>query len=450
MARKVFMPHQSDAYDYSLAVSNPALLMEMRLGKTLVATRYGQARVQEGPIIVVAPSTVIGAWEDELDCEGESYVVASSRSRESKAMLLRTVFKMPGRTWFLTTYETVVSMPLIAVQPWAMCILDESTKIKNPKAQVSLICTEGFRLAKRRVILTGLVSPESDLEIFQQFKFLDGSFMGCKNYWQFRNKYFHKDESGHGWYPKYGSHKQIKNYMHGRAFVLRRADANLVKKKIYTKRYVELTGQQRVLQSTIAKEFAYEQDGEWIETAYAPTKHLWMMRIAGGFHPDGVTQMSTAKCEALLEILDELGKEQMVVWFKFKSELAAVSKFLTKHKITNVEVSGLTPIKDRRGIIQSFRDKKYRVLLATEMTAKFGVDCSTASCAVYYSNEMSCECRTQSEERILHPMKDDPLLYIDLVTRDSVDELSVDKLQDKTFDAREMMTAFDQFVEKCK
>ena len=40
---------------------------------------------------------------------------------------------------------------------------------------------------------------------------------------------------------------------------------------------------------------------------------------------------------------------------------------------------------------------------------------------VYWSNSWSRNARIQSEDRIIHPRKRYPLLYIDLVTKDSID-----------------------------
>jgi SNF2 family DNA or RNA helicase len=60
-----------------------------------------------------------------------------------------------------------------------------------------------------------------------------------------------------------------------------------------------------------------------------------------------------------------------------------------------------------------------------------GLDFSAASTAIYYSNSLNPEDRLQSEDRIVHPAKREPLLYIDLLTRGSVDEDIHLALQDK-------------------
>jgi len=56
---------------------------------------------------------------------------------------------------------------------------------------------------------------------------------------------------------------------------------------------------------------------------------------------------------------------------------------------------------------------------------------ASADTAIYYSNYYSFEMRTQSEDRIIHPLKQTPLLYVDLVTENTIDEDVVEILQTK-------------------
>jgi SNF2 family DNA or RNA helicase len=61
---------------------------------------------------------------------------------------------------------------------------------------------------------------------------------------------------------------------------------------------------------------------------------------------------------------------------------------------------------------------------------------ATADTDVYYSNMWENEVRTQCEKRIEHLTKKTPLLHIDLITRDSVDEEVVPRLREKKMNAR--------------
>ena len=62
---------------------------------------------------------------------------------------------------------------------------------------------------------------------------------------------------------------------------------------------------------------------------------------------------------------------------------------------------------------------------------KFGLNLSHASTAVYFSNGFSREDRIQTEDRIEHTHKKEPLLLIDLVCRNSIDQTIVKTLTRK-------------------
>lgn len=72
--RKVFYPHQSEGFAYTLQEEHPALFMEMRLGKTLVTVRRCKTYKTwcgSGTMnLVVAPNSALPSWEKEARGEG--------------------------------------------------------------------------------------------------------------------------------------------------------------------------------------------------------------------------------------------------------------------------------------------------------------------------------------------------------------------------------------------
>lgn len=436
------MEHQKEALKYCKLRNHIALFMELRLGKTLVLIRWVQQLPGIKTCLVVAPLTVLEAWKTELTFEGEPYLdLHGLKSEDREEVLVEEALKSNHRIWVLINYDIMLRIPDLAFIPWDIATLDESTKIKNPQSQITKICTNGFRRAKHRAILSGLPAPESPLELFCQFKYLTGRFMGHSNFWGFKEEFFEPGKFNKFIFePKKGVRAQIKDYLHGQAFILRRKQVNLGSKKIFQQRHVDMTAKQKSIYNQIIKDSAYiKSDGSWNETQWAMTGNLWFQRLAGGFDPEGAEVLSTAKAQEVLNILEELQGDQAVVWFKFRAELELVKTFLKKEGISFGAIDGDVKKPDRELAIGNFRKKKIRVLLATEKCAKMGIDCSTADCAIYYSNEWSCEDRLQSEDRILHPMKKDPLLIIDLVTRDTVDVDVVAGVREKSFNSRELL-----------
>lgn len=472
MGTRIPMKHQIAAVEYALSVQNPAFLMQMRLGKTYAAILWAQALYAfRGRFVVVAPLSVLSAWEKELSTESETYIRAYGISTSERAEVLKVAFNstLKGNLWVLTNYETLALYPDFTKWAWDIVILDESTRIKNPQTQVTQVSRAGFRNVTHRAILTGLIAPESPLDVFCQYQFLYGSFMGYTNYYAFRSALFQPGGyAGREWYPTSESRRLINAEVHKRSYVLTRKQVGIGSKKIYSTRTVAMPKDVLAKYKRTLKTFAWdgimaestdgcqlglppESQGQLLETNYIIVLTLWLARIAGGFAPDGILQLHSAKTDELLSLLSgDLKGEKVVVWFRFNAELDAVCKTLHEKGFTTRIIKGEVPPIVRGQILEQFNstaEGSPQILLAQLACAKYGVDASVADTAIYYSNAYSCETRLQSEDRIVHPKKTNPVLYIDLVTEKTVDEDIAELLQDKTVDARMFMTHMNSFRE---
>lgn len=448
-----YMEHQIRADEYCKTHPNPALFMQMRLGKTLVAIRHTQSimhprRVMSG--LVVAPLTVLEAWERELKREGEKYLAAYGLNSRERGVTLEMGCNhgLPERLWVLTNYEAVRASMESVTYPWDVVIVDESTKIRNPKAQIAQLMCEGFRQVPHRMILSGLPNPESAMDFFMQFKFLDGTFMGYTNFYGWRARYFEPGRFQGAWDAKPGSLEEIRNAVQRRAFMLKRHEVNIGSPKIHETRWITLPPAAMKAYKYAEKNFATEDLSA--TTNWQIVLETWLGRMAGGFNPDS-TLLHTAKVEELMNLLTgELKREQVVVWFRFNKEIDLVAEKLRDKGLPFGIIRGQTPVQDRNAIIQKFRDGKLNYALVQIKCGKFGTDFSTASTAIYYSNSYSLEERLQSADRILHPTRKEPLLYIDLVAKGTVDEEVVAALTEKNVDANSFSINMRQFIARLR
>jgi hypothetical protein len=428
------MSHQVKALDYALPIDLIALFMEMRLGKCLVATRWAQD-AKPGRTLILAPFGAIPDWIRELEMEGVrvNLLRGSATQRASDAA-------KPG--WYITNFEGLVvrdkhaktvkqlNVPLARLS-WDVVIADESTIIRNPKAKVTKACLSRFSHVPRKAILSGYPAPEGPIDYFCQMAFLYGSWMGCKNWWEFQRTYF-RQLFAHEWVPYPGSVAAIKKQVHHDAFVMTRKQAGVGSRKLYERRYVRMNSAQRRLHRQIDAEFeATLRSGDVLETKYTIVKVGWLARLAGGFDPE-CSPISDAKANEIVNLLTgELKDTQVVIWFRYNRELARVFHFLKKASIRTTWIQGNTPLETRLKRQRRFNGGAYQAFLMQTKCGKRGIDLSAADASIYYSNYYDGEDRVQSEDRIIHPKKDRPLLYIDLVTENSIDEDVVDMLRDK-------------------
>jgi SNF2 family DNA or RNA helicase len=434
--RKSLFPYQHEALSYARQRSRVALFMEMRLGKTLVCIRW--LSDQTGPFLIVAPVEALSGWMDELQGDG----ISLDRIRllyGTKKQRLIEFQSAPSDAWCLINYEGLrVLGKEIKEHYWNAVILDESTRIRNPKASVTKYCLASFNNVQRKAVLTGLPDPEGPMDYFCQMAFLHGSFMGSHNFWMFRHKYFTSDARGWEWHPRAGSVDAIKREVHGLSYRLSRDKANIGSKKLYQKRIVEMNTAQLKAYKQVKNEFAYEGK----ETKWVVSQITWLARLAGGFDPEGLIHLSTKKLNELCRLLKEdLQNEQVLVWFRFNAELMAAVKRLSELGVKVAYITGKIDKKDRPSIVKAFQSHAVQVLAMQVKCGRFGLDCSAADTAIYYSNPYDGEDRAQTEDRIVHPKKTKPLLLIDLISQGSIDEDVIRILKRKRISSRQFMRA---------
>jgi SNF2 family DNA or RNA helicase len=437
MTRKL-RPYQEKALSYLQENGGGALFMEMRLGKTIVCIRYVHGLQGSQPTsgrsvsLVVAPVEGLWAWKRELALEGEEPTVLVG----SRAQRLRLLWGHPNQQWFLINYEGFLSIQEeIKKKRWNFCILDESRRIANPKSKTTKALLRWNNWDMTRIALAGEPAPESSLEYFTQYAFLNGEFCGCKNYWQFRNNFFH-ELAPHEWVPIPGRLDRLKKAIQENAFFLTRKQAGLRNNKIYETRALKFPPSIQKMYEEIKRDFLLTLDHKVVATTkWVPVQYIWLQQLSSGFLGDKF--LWDGKIKALFELLNgELKNEQVVVWYKFNAPLFETSRWLHFQGIDHRKIVGEESRDSREASIDLFRAGGVRILLCQVKCGKSAIDLSNSSTAVYFSNSHSLEERIQSEDRILNPAKHEPLLYLDLITEGSVEEDIVELLRDKKCEAQ--------------
>ena len=439
-------PHQCAALDKVKGCKNAPLYMQMRLGKspTLITWIVGELGRPPRALLVTPRSTIPG-WGEQLDLEKQPWAVArgDKATREHVARV--------AKGWVLTNYESLRVSPEMLKLPWDLVALDESTRIRNAKAQVTELLCKNTR-APYRAVLSGLPNPEGPMDYFCQMYFLRREFMGVGGsfpdaFYRWRHRFFKSDFMGYDWVPKDGTEERIKDSIHRIAVVQTREQVGLGGSKVYEKRTVKMNKAQREMNEQLLAEFSCKmRDGTTKETKWATTKLQWMGRVAGGFDPDGGL-VSDNKIKELLELLQgDLAKEQVLVWFNFNAEMDEASKAIFQAGIPCAVVEGSTKDEDRKVYIDLFQKGTIRVLCLQVRCGQYGLTLPQADTAVYYSNAYDGELRSQSEDRVVHMAKDTPSLFIDLVSEGSIDEHVLTLLNKKRVGAKYFMSELTKEV----
>ena len=123
---------------------------QMGLGKTVQAIALLASRAQDRPHLVVAPTSVVGNWERELNRFAPGLPVVRHHGRERAAGAAAFV---PGSV-AVTSYALLRrDAGLLAAVPWDVVVLDEAQQIKNPSSVGARAARELD--ARMRVAMTG-------------------------------------------------------------------------------------------------------------------------------------------------------------------------------------------------------------------------------------------------------------------------------------------------------
>lgn len=438
--KRRYRPSQKLAVPYVRREDHPAVWMQMRLGKCMVTIRRCKMYIPRNPaqglrVLIVGPNSALGGWEEELEKEGENdFLVLHGTTKQKREQLQQY------RTWTIINKEAHLHLPELTEIEWDAVILDESTFIKNPKAKVTKFFTKNFRDVPHRWSLTGYPNPEGDLDLFCQLQFLYNSAFGCRNYWQFRAKFFKRKRFGFGFVPVLNAQSKIKKFLAEKVFVLRRKDVNMDVPKVFEKRIVHLPQNLRETYNALESEMLLEIDNdEKKRTKYAPVAFAWLRQLCDGFVDDELVW--SGKFNALEELLTtELAGEPVVVWFSYNKALMHAYDRLQKLGITCSYTRGKIKPIERRKREKAFRAGKFRVFLAQVKVADSGMNLSNSDTSIYFSPPAGTMAWVQSMDRILETSKAGPLLITNLLVSDSVDTAALEVLQDKEFRGNQVMS----------
>lgn len=417
-----------------------AFLMDMGTGKTITTIAVAGAMYQEEKIkklLVVCPKSIVDVWEQEFGkFSGFPYsLVVLDGTGLKKIDTIRHMNGI-GLQVIVVNYESCWRLEA-ELTKWKpdIIVCDESSKIKNPQAKCSKALHRLGKISSYNLILTGTPITNSPLDFFSQYKFLDerifgGSFYGFRSYYAILGGYQNHQIVG------YKHLAELVEKAHAIAYRIKIDEAVELPEFVDEIRPVKLEKKSQQIYDGISKDsYAELMSGE-VTTRNVLTQLLRLSQCTGGFirndDGDDAQQVSTAKLEALEDILDECmeQKKKVVVFARFVPEIDAISKMLTKKKIAHAIIKG--DVKDRAEQVEAFQNNPdVRVFIGQLQTTGMGLTLTAGTVAVYYSLDFSYTNYEQSRARIRRIGQTKRGVYIHLVAKDTVDEHIMSALKQK-------------------
>ena len=423
--------------------------MEQGTGKTAVAIHFiGLKYLEEGcgKVLVICPMSAMGVWVKEIrkhlpdDLRRGARVVRlyGTRTRRTKKIgRLIANSRGSGLNICIINHESSWRLEewLVRFAPETV-IVDESHRIKSPKAKQSKAAWRLGRKAKYHLILTGTPIVGGAHDVWSQWNFLNPDVFG-DNWWRFQQFYLQKG----GYFNKeivgYKNLDLLKRKVRGGSFIIRKEECLDLPEKIFQSVPVELCEQSKKLYNDMATQLVAEiEDGSVSTAPIVLVKLLRLAQITSGFLKDlddNIHDIGREKLDVCQELIeDRVGDgHQVVVFARFRYEISRMERALLKKKISCCTLTGSTPMKSRDKLIEEFQSGVYSVFISQIQAGSLGITLTAADTAIFLSLDFSLANYLQAADRLHRIGQTQKVTYLHLIVPRSIDELVYKVLKSK-------------------
>ena len=457
--------HQLTALEKSWNRETYAYFMEMGTGKSKVlvdniAMLYDKGKIDGA--LIICPKGVMGTWHKQeipthLPTHIENVAVSwQSNINKSQSRLLGNLFKTGEELHILVMNVEALSTQKgtdfakkFMLSHKTLMAIDESTTIKNPKAKRTKNIIEMSKRAIYRRILTGSPVTKNPLDLYSQCEFLNEELLDFTSYYAFRNRYaemktLHLAGRSIQVVSYFKNLDELSEQLKTFSYRVLKEDCLDLPPKIYMKREIELSAEQKKVYKQMKEEALASLNGKQITTMTVLTQLMRLQQITCGHFvaDDGTTQeIKSNRLNELMDILDEV-EGKAIIWAHWQKDVKIIKEALIKEygPRSVVDYYGLTPQDKRQKNKDAFqKNSKVRFFVGTPQTGGYGLTLTAANTVIYYSNGYDLEKRIQSEDRAHRIGQKKSVTYIDIMAEDTVDHKITKSLRKKINIASEVM-----------
>ncbi len=379
---------------------------DMGLGKTVQVLAHIVAARQRGqlqlPVLVVAPTSLVGNWRDET----------KRFAPDLKVLVLHGPDRADRYPEIADHQLVITTYPLLARdrdqlldQSFSLLILDESQAIKNPRSQAARVVRE--IPAMRRLAMTGTPLENHLGELWAQFDAVEPGLLGGHK--QFTKLYRTPIEK-HG-----DAERQQRLNRRVGPLLLRRSKAQVLRDlpaKTEIVRMLELEGDQRNLYETLR----LAQHERKLRQACCDPRLVKL---------DSARKiMTSVKLEALLELVDGLVSEgsRILLFSQFTEMLGLIELALKERDIDYQILTGQTPSTKRADLVKRFQEGNVPLFLISLKAGGVGLNLTAADTVIHYDPWWNPAVEAQASDRAHRIGQDKPVFVYRLICAGTVEE----------------------------
>ena len=435
-----------------------ALFAEMGTGKSFMLINNAALLYDRGDIngmLIVAPKGVYRNWyKSELPKhmpEHVPYKMAcwSPSPRKAEKMEMEAMLNyvdglrilIMNIEAFSTEKGVSFARTFLRVTNSFMAV-DESTTIKTPNAKRTKNIIKVGREARFRRIATGSPVTKSPLDLYAQCEFLSADCLNMASYYAFQARYavlVERRMATHTFKQIVGYRRldELQKRLDNFSFRVTKEECLDLPDKVYTRREVEMTAEQRKAYDQMKLMALSVIDQGIVSTNNALTQLMRLHQICCGhvkLDDGSEVDFPNNRIDELLAALEEVDGK-VIIWANYRKDIERIKNRL-QHDYGMTAVAsyyGDTEAEERQEIVTRFQDPddNLRFFVGNPRTGGYGLTLTAAKTVIYYSNNFDLEVRLQSEDRAHRIGQTSKVTYIDLITPGTVDEHIVKALRNK-------------------
>lgn len=455
-------PHQCLGVELARYNRRYNFFYDTRTGKTLMMLRIIRERLQQRSIkraLVICPASIVRAWESDA----KKYVP------ELKTVLYygtvaerEAALRKPAHIIIWPTSQVIANLAFIKSVKFDMCVLDESSDIKNPRSKISDALLELSITIPSWYNLSATPAPNGMHEYYTQMRCIDPcAFSETRGHFEdyyFENKSRVKEYKklvirpdkqeelqsivdqysvyvDQGVMPTAGKEWHIVN------FTMNKEEENYYH-IMKTKMLIEVT-QLETERKKVTAEFAASLRSKlnqitsgFIISTEAKHENAISRKLGEPMQEDTFRLAITgdsrgSRCKALEDLLRTLNPSKCVIWANYREEFDIIRELLGD---SAGYINGDTDYRERDKLIyDAFKCGTLTYLVCHPKSVGMGINLTEASTAIYYSLNDSWEALKQSSERIAGHITVQPnkCHYYVLIASGTVNDLIYNNLINK-------------------
>ena len=379
---------------------------DMGLGKTIqvLALLLAKKDKDKQPSLLVAPASLLANWVAEIERFAPSLntLIVHPSAMTPERMKHLEPDQFTGCDLAITSYGTLLRMPVLAEMNWNLLILDEAQAIKNPKTKQTRAAKA--LNARARIALTGTPVENHLGDLWSIFDFINPGLLGTSR--QFAN--YVKEQMTRAHNP-YGPLRDLV-----RPYILRRmkTDKTIITDlpdKTEVMAHCTLSRKQVVLyEQTVADLAEALEASEGIQRKGLVLATLMRLKQICN-HPSqwlkdhDWSEKDSGKFARLREIAEVVAarQEKMLVFTQFRETTAPLEAFLGKiFGRQGLVLHGGTPVKGRQAMVQTFQeDETVPFFILSLKAGGSGLTLTAASHVVHFDRWWNPAVENQATDR---------------------------------------------------